>query len=74
MRSISILPALIAAFLSALIIGLIVVTLLGGGNLNIIFPGLGLIISMWFMIALPAIVDVIIIAFALFFKSMSGKK
>ena len=72
MRSIYILLMTTAAFLSTLIIGLIIVTLYKG-DFNLLLPGLGLILSGRFIILLLTIVDAVIITLALFFRSMSRK-
>ena len=72
MRSIFILLTAIAAFLSTLIFGLIIVSVYKG-DFNLLLPGLGLILSGRFIILLLIIVDAVIITLALFFRSMSRK-
>lgn len=72
MRFLFILFTIIAACLTLLTLGLIVLSITSGGG-NVLFPGLGLVISLPFIIALLAIADALIIFLALLFRS-SGKK
>lgn len=57
----------IAAILTILIIGLTILSIISGGG-NVIFPGLGLIVSLPFLIFLLLIVDALIIFLAFLIK------
>jgi hypothetical protein len=70
MRIIFIFLTIIAAFLTILVIGLTIVSIAVGGG-SVLFPGLGLVVSLPFIIVLLAIVDALIIFLALLFRRMS---
>ncbi|MGC2235417.1 MAG: hypothetical protein WA584_04620 [Pyrinomonadaceae bacterium] len=72
MRFLFILFTIIAACLALLTLGLIVLSIISGGG-NILFPGLGLVISIPFIIILLAIVDALIILLALLLRSSYKK-
>ena len=64
---------IIAALLSILIIGLTIFSIMSGGGVNFLFPGLGLVISLWFIVLLLAVIDFVIILLAFLARSMSRK-
>jgi hypothetical protein len=72
MRFLFILFSIIAACLTLLTLGLIVLSIISGGG-NVLFPGLGLVISLPFIIVLLAIADALIILLAFLFRS-AGRK
>ncbi len=71
MRIIFILLTIIAAFLTILVVGLTIVLIANGGGVSIVLPGLGLIISLSFVIVLLTLMDAVIIFLALLFKRMN---
>jgi hypothetical protein len=73
MRFLFILLLIVAAFLSVLIIGLTIVSILSGGG-SILFPGLGLIVSLPIFIGLLLIFDAAIICLAFLIRKMSKKR
>jgi hypothetical protein len=70
MRIIFILLTIVAAFLMILVVGLTVISIAIGGG-SILFPGLGVVVSLPLVIVLLAAVDALIIFLALLFKRMS---
>ena len=70
MRIIFILLTIVAAFLMILVVGLTVISIAIGGG-SILFPGLGVVVSLPLVIVLLAAVDTLIIFLALLFKRMS---
>jgi branched-subunit amino acid permease len=65
-------PLLIAALLlTIIIVGLTIFSILSGGG-NILFPGLGLVVSLPFLIMLLAAFDVAIIVLTLWAWRVSG--
>ena len=72
MRVIFITLTIIAALLTILIVGLTILSIAVGGG-NILFPGLGLVVSLPGLIILLAIVDAAIILLALLFRRLSLK-
>ena len=73
MRVIFILLTVIATLLSILIIALIVLSIESGGG-NVLLPGLGLVISLPFIIFLFLIADAAIIGLAFLIRRLSLKK
>jgi hypothetical protein len=65
MRLLSIFTTIIAVLITVLITFLTIYNLIFG-NVNILLPGLGLIISSWLIIFGLAIIDVIVIFLALY--------
>ncbi|MET0753460.1 MAG: hypothetical protein ABWZ66_08810 [Pyrinomonadaceae bacterium] len=72
MRFLFILFTIIAICLTLLTFGLIVLAIISGGG-NVFFPGLGLVVSLPFIVVLLAIADALIILLALLFRSLSKK-
>lgn len=72
MRFIFVLLAIAAALLTVLIVGLTIVSILSGGG-SVLFPGLGLVVSLPFLILLLALFDALLIILALLIKRMSEK-
>lgn len=63
----------VAAVLSFIIVALTVLSILSGGG-NLLFPGLGLVVSLPFIIALLVIFDAALIALALLVRRLSFRK
>ncbi len=57
MRIIFILLTIIAALLTILVIGLTIILIANGGGISIVLPGLGLIVSLSFILVLLAAID-----------------
>ncbi len=74
MRIIFISLTAIAALLTILIIGLTIILIANGGGVSIVLPGLGLIVSLSFIIVLLAAIDALIIFLALLFRRMSKQQ
>ena len=72
MRYVFIFLVVIAAILSVLTIGLAIFVILSGSG-NVLFPGLGLVISLWSIVFLLALIDFVIILLAILARSMSRK-
>ncbi len=72
MRFIFILLAIVAALLTILIVGLTIFSILSGGG-SVLFPGLGLVVSLPFLILLLVFADTIIIILALLVRRLSEK-
>jgi hypothetical protein len=63
-----------AALLTILIIGLTIFLVANGGGVSIVLPGLGLIVSLSFILVLLAAIDALIIFLALLFRRMSKQQ
>jgi hypothetical protein len=63
-----------AALLTILIIGLTIILVANGGGVSIVLPGLGLIVSLSFILVLLAAIDALIIFLALLFRRMSKQQ
>ena len=74
MRIIFILLTIMAALLTILIIGLTIFLVANGGGVSIVLPGLGLIVSLSFILVLLAAIDALIIFLALLFRRMSKQQ
>ncbi|CAN5694695.1 hypothetical protein BH24ACI1_BH24ACI1_11490 [soil metagenome] len=74
MRIIFILLTIMAALLTILIIGLTIILVANGGGVSIVLPGLGLIVSLSFILVLLAAIDALIIFLALLFRRMSKQQ
>lgn len=74
MRIIFILLTIIAALLTILVIGLTIILIANGGGISIVLPGLGLIVSLSFILVLLAAIDALIIFLALLFRRMSKQQ
>ena len=72
MRFIFILLAIVAALMTILIVGLTILSILSGGG-SVLFPGLGLVVSLPFLILLLVFADIIIIILALLVRRLSEK-
>jgi hypothetical protein len=73
MRSIFILLSIFAALLTILIVGLTIVSIAVGGG-SVLFPGLGLVVSLPFLIVLLAVFDAAIIFLAMLFGRISRQQ
>jgi hypothetical protein len=73
MRIISILLGVIAVLLTFTVVGLTIFSIAIGGG-NVLFPGLGLVVSLPFLIVLLTIIDVLIISFALILRKISKQQ
>jgi len=74
MRIIYILLTIKAAFLTILVIGLTIILIANGGGVNLLIPGLGLVISLSFVIVVLAVIDVVIILLALLSRRISRQQ
>ena len=72
MRFIFILLAIVAALLTILIVGLTILSILSGGG-SVLFSGLGLVVSLPFLILLLVFADTIVIILALLVRRLSEK-
>lgn len=71
MRFVFILLAVVAVLLTVLIVALTILSILSGGG-NVLFPGLGLVVSLPFLILVLAAVDVAIIILTLWAWRING--
>jgi hypothetical protein len=74
MRTIFNLLVIFASLLSLLILAIVVIAIINGGEFNILLPGLGLVITFWGIIIPLLVIDASIIVIAFLIRRFDLQK